>query len=195
MRWRGLLAALLACGCAAVPAEIPDEPAVEAERLVMPPALPGRAMATPRLAVPDAGPVAAAVEPPTAVTPAPPAGSPPAPPTVVAPTAPLVPAATAPPSAPAASPRPSAPPAGGRDGPRVQLVAAGSEAEARAHWASFVQRLPDLAEGRVPQILGFERPGQATIWRLRVGGFTDAGEAGAWCDRLRARGGTCWVAG
>jgi cell division septation protein DedD len=77
----------------------------------------------------------------------------------------------------------------------VQLVAAGSEAEARAHWAAFVQRLPDLAEGREPFILPFERPGQPTVWRLRAGGFASAAEAQAWCDRLRARGAACWVSG
>jgi hypothetical protein len=195
VRWSGLLAAILACACAAVPPETTAEPAVEAERLVMPPALPGRAMSTPVIPVPEAAARAAPAEPPPVVALAGP---------VIAPEPPAVqsrPAvAAAPPAVQAAAEphpvaMPRAAPGSFRGGPHVQLVAAGSAAEARAHWSGLVQRLPDLAEGRTPHILAFERAGQATIWRLRIGGFGDAGEARAWCERLRARGGNCWVAG
>ncbi len=227
----GLLAAMLACACATVPPDQATGAGPAGEPLVMPPALPARAMAVPVIAVPEAAASAGPAE-----TPLPVAATPPAPATVATPAAPVTRVAVATPveapppvvvPAPASAPEPPAVPpaaapvaaaapviqaavaapapipepvatpraAGPRDAPRVQLVAAGSEAEARAHWGSFAQRLPDLAEGRVPHVLAVERPGQAPIWRLRVGGFADAAEARAWCERLRARGGNCWVSG
>ncbi len=186
----GLPALLLVCACAGQPESGPGTgPA--GEPLVMPPALPARAMAVPAIAVPEAAAIPAIAPEPTAVAVAAPAIAP-------EPPAPAPPAAVAA-AAPVAATRPAIAPEGPRErpreGPRVQLVAAGSEAEARAHWSGFVQRLPDLAEGREPYFVASERPGQAMIWRLRVGGFADAGEARAWCERLRARGGNCWVAG
>jgi hypothetical protein len=194
--------ALLLIGCAAAP---PDAAPVAAEeRLVMPPALPARLAAVPPLAEwPAAAPLPArpampAVEvaaSPPPDRPAAPASPPIPPPPAALPPAPM-PAAVAEAPAPPPAPRREAPvPAGRGGGAQVQLVAAGTEAEARAHWAGFAQRLPDLAEGRSPQVIAFERPGQATIWRLRLGGFADAAEARAWCEALRARGGSCWVAG
>lgn len=193
---RPLLALLLLAGCVGPPettgAGIPEAEA--AERPLPPPALPGRVAALPpRIALPMAP---AAAQPPAEPAP------------IVGPAAeePTVPAAAAlvPPSVAQAPPAPApradpalagvAGPAAGREGPLVQLVAAGSEAEARAYWAGFVQRLPDLAEGAIPRILPFERPGQPTVWRLRLGGFANAEAAQAWCERLRARGSGCWVA-
>lgn len=186
MRAGGLLALLLACGCAAVPADLGPGMGPGGEALVMPPALPARALAVPAIAVPEAAAMPASVPEAPVVTPVA---------AVIAPAPPEPPAPALAASIPAAAPVAANRPAIAREGPQVQLVAAGSEAEARAHWSGFAQRLPDLAEGREPQILAVERPGQAMIWRLRVGGFADAGAAHAWCERLRARGGSCWVSG
>jgi hypothetical protein len=182
--------------------------------MVLPPALPGMALATPRIEMP-ATQAAAAVDPalriepvfrieraPAAERAAPAAtAAPPGPAAAVPPPAapaPAVPPPAASPAPPPAAPPPAAAPAptpAGREGARVQLVAAGSQAEAERHWAAFRQRAPDLAEGREPLIQPLERPGQGMIWRLRVGGFADAEEAGRWCARLRERGLGCWVAG
>lgn len=202
-----VLAALLAGACAEAPpaatgAGAAAAPGTGAERLVMPPALPGWSMTTPSIRIPESAPDARPAMAERAVAPDPatvqPIAAPPPAIMAAAPnrsTAPPILAAAAPKPRPVATPQAVPVPASLRGEPRVQLVAAGSEAEAQAHWAGFTLRLPDLAEGRVPEILALERPGQATIWRLRIGGFADPGEARAWCDRLRERGRTCWVSG
>jgi hypothetical protein len=80
------------------------------------------------------------------------------------------------------------------DGPRVQLTAAHSRAGAVAFWEEFTRRAPDLADGRTPVIVTFERRGMPTVWRLRVGGFGDIAQAHGWCARAKSRGMACWVA-
>lgn len=86
-------------------------------------------------------------------------------------------------------------PAAARGPIRVQLVAAGSEAEAMRIWSALAQRAPELAEGRRPVVLRAERERAQAIWRLRVGDFTTPEEAASYCARLRERGQACWVAG
>lgn len=210
----GLAALLLAlAGCVATPDGSPaagTEPLAAGERIVMPPALPGRVFAsvpvvtvmavTPRPAEASTGmapqtvpapmpepPAAAAAAPVAAPEPSPPAAAPADPP----PTAAL---AEQPPETPART-APPAPPATARGAVRVQLVAAGSEAEALQHWARFAARETDLAEGRAPVVQRLDRDGQAPVFRLRVGGFAGAEDAARWCARLRERQIACWVAG
>jgi hypothetical protein len=117
----------------------------------------------------------------------PPAAAPGAPPAAPAPAAASAPAATAPP-APAARPAPA--PNGAI---RVQLGALTSEDAARAEWDRLARRHADLLGALRPQILRFEREGQAPLFRLRTGGFADAAAAGAFCEQARARAVPCTV--
>jgi Flp pilus assembly protein TadD len=76
--------------------------------------------------------------------------------------------------------------------PLVQLAAAVSADAAQAEWRRLQQHMPDVMDGRQPIIARVERNGQS-FWRLRVGGFADAGQASAFCERLHAGGGACVV--
>ena len=223
----GLAVLLLAlAGCVTTPGVEQDAGTTAlapGERIVMPPALPGRSFASVPVATVQAvmprpleaapAPVVAplpAVAPPAEVVPVV-AASVVAPAPVALPVAEVAPVVVAPASvvlpvtevAPvvAAVPPPvrqapeSTPAAVARGGVRVQLVAAGSEAEAMQHWARFAARAPDLAESRTPLVQRLDREGQVPIFRLRVGGFAGAEEAARWCATLRERQIACWVAG
>jgi hypothetical protein len=72
------------------------------------------------------------------------------------------------------------------------LAAAVSADAAQAEWRRLQQHMPDVMDGRQPIIARVERNGQS-FWRLRVGGFADAGQASAFCERLHAGGGACVV--
>lgn len=221
----GLAVLLLAlAGCVTTPGVEQDAGTTAlapGERIVMPPALPGRSFASVPVATVQAvtpRPLEAApapvVAPPAEVVPV--VAAPvvaPAPvalpvaevvpavaPVVVAPASVALPVTEVAPVAAAVPPpirqAPEPPPAGAaRGGVRVQLVAAGSEAEAMQHWARFAARAPDLAESRTPLVQRLDREGQAPIFRLRVGGFAGAEEAARWCATLRERQIACWVAG
>ncbi len=78
-------------------------------------------------------------------------------------------------------------------GAQVQLAAVGSEPAAQAEWARLAHKFPDLLGGRKPAISKFERDGKV-FWRVRTGGFADAGGAKALCDQMKAKGGGCTVA-
>ena len=103
--------------------------------------------------------------------------------------APPVVAAPSPPLQQAARPAPAS---GGRI--QVQLLAARTEEGARADWARLQRRVPELA-GRTPVVTAFERDGQATLYRLRTGGFADGAAARAFCEQLRAREIACMPVG
>jgi cell division septation protein DedD len=123
--------------------------------------------------------------------------APPAPPpAVAAPATPLppvaAPAAVAPvPAPPVAAPR-LAPVAGGKA--MIQLGALPSEEAARGEWERLAKRVPELA-GFQPRISRVEREGQATIYRLRVGGLADAAAAKTLCEAVRGGGGACLAIG
>ncbi|NGM20417.1 SPOR domain-containing protein [Roseomonas stagni] len=123
------------------------------------------------------------------------AGQSPPVPAEPAPSAAAPPDAPAPPIILATLPEPSAtrPAPATPSGPRVQIAAAGSEAEAQRHWAGFATRLPDLAAGRTPVILRVEREAAPPIFRLRVAGFANREEAERFCARLAERQLPCWV--
>jgi hypothetical protein len=145
---------------------------------------------TPGAEAPDLGGLRAAVQP--AARPAPAPAAPVAEasidtPSVIAqaatPLAPPMPQASA-----------SAPPAPARPVGRVQvqLGALISEEAARAEWNRLAARLPELFQGRSPQVVRLDRgEGQAPLFRLRTGGLADQEAATAFCERVRARGGAC----
>jgi hypothetical protein len=83
----------------------------------------------------------------------------------------------------------TAPPAQGKR-PMVQFAALGSGAEALAEWQHLTQAYPDLMADRSPNITKTERGGK-TFWRIRTAGFTSIADASSFCEKLKARGGTC----
>ena len=169
-------------GKLAPPPEVPEPQALRAQALRTPPpaAAPARlpAAALAPVAQPAAGP-AAAVQP--ARAPAP----------VVA----VKPAAVA--EKPVVDARPA--PAAVADKAAtdkkalVQLAALGTEEAAKAEWDRLQKRMPELLNGHKPAVSKIDRDGHA-FWRLRTGGFTDAAEAAAFCEHVRAKGGGCSVA-
>jgi len=137
--------------------------------------------ATAAPATPPATSTAQAAAP--AIAPGRPAGQP------VALTTPIAPAPPAQPAPQVARPAP----APAASGTQVQLAAVGSERAALSEWSRLEKRMPDVLGGRRPAVIRIERDGK-TLWRLRTGGFADSTQARGFCDRVRAKGGTCTVA-
>ncbi|MDR3535320.1 MAG: SPOR domain-containing protein, partial [Acetobacteraceae bacterium] len=75
---------------------------------------------------------------------------------------------------------------------QVQLIAAGSAAEAQAAWERLGKQRPDLVSGRSSRVFQADTNGH-TVWRLRTGGFTDVADATTFCGQVRGAGGKCWV--
>lgn len=117
--------------------------------------------------------------------------SPPAPQAARPAPAPAQVARPAPGSAPASTPASTS--ATGASGTQVQLAAVGSESAALSEWSRLEKRMPDILGDRRPAVIRVDRDGK-TIWRLRTGGFADPTQARGFCDRVRAKGGTCTVA-
>jgi hypothetical protein len=74
---------------------------------------------------------------------------------------------------------------------QVQFAALASEDAARTEWDRVARRAPDLLQGRAPVVTRFERDGQAPLYRLRTGGFTDLEAARDFCEQVRTKGATC----
>jgi hypothetical protein len=130
---------------------------------------------------------------PAATTPTAPPASPPQPSATPAPARvaaaspnapmPITPGATA-----ALSPAPAAAPSGGW---AVQLGVRSSEGDARAAFAQFQAKYPEL-KGESPIIRQAEVNG-STIYRVRVGPLSKD-EASSLCSKLQGSGGQCFVA-
>ena len=113
------------------------------------------------------------------------------------------PAATspAPAAAPPAAQQPAAPPAAAQTAPPpahgkralVQFAAVDSGEAALREWQRLSRAYPELFGGHTPNITKTEHGGH-TYWRVRTGGFTDKAQAAAFCQKLKAKGGTCTVA-
>lgn len=112
------------------------------------------------------------------------------------------PGAPAPAQAPAATTAPAAQPAStpaARPAPapggsvRVQLGALSTEEAARTEWDRLSRRHADLLGAFRPQVVRFEREGQAPLFRLRTGGFATADAARDFCEQVRARNVPCTV--
>lgn len=120
-----------------------------------------------------------------------PAATPPAAAPAARPAAPAAPPAEPAAQAAAAPPARLAPVANGRI--RVQLGALTSEEAAQGEWERLSRRNPELLGAFRPQIVRFEREGQATLYRLRTGGFADAASAQAFCAQAREKQVPCVV--
>ena len=98
---------------------------------------------------------------------------------------------TAPPPAKPVPAEPARPAATGRT--MVQLASLTSEASAQSEWERLTRRMPELLSDRKLSVQKTEHEGR-TYWRVRTGGFGDAGEAAGFCTKVKARGGDCAVA-
>jgi hypothetical protein len=156
----------------------PEAPRIDALRaqVAQPPPRPA-GPGTPNEAAPAAAAPGATPAARTAPGAAPPAA------TQAAPSQPAAPAQTA-----AARPAPA--PGGAI---RVQLGALTSEEAARGEWDRLARRHADLLGAFRPQVVRFEREGQATLFRLRTGGFADVAAASGFCEQARARSIPCTV--
>lgn len=74
----------------------------------------------------------------------------------------------------------------------VQLSTAKSEADAQLDWDKLAKKLPDLFRDHRALFQKTDEHGP-TPWRLRTGGFADAAQAKAFCDKVKAKGGQCTV--
>lgn len=74
----------------------------------------------------------------------------------------------------------------------VQLAALTSMAKANEAWQTLVARVPGILGKEKPVVVPGVVRGQ-TFYRLRLGGFSSAGAATAFCDRLKSRGVTCYI--
>jgi cell division septation protein DedD len=73
----------------------------------------------------------------------------------------------------------------------VQLGVRGSEQEARAAFAQYVAKYPELS-GHAPAIARAEVAGK-TVYRVRVGNLSRE-DANTLCNGLKSSGGQCFVA-
>lgn len=74
----------------------------------------------------------------------------------------------------------------------VQVGALPSESAAQAYWSALSLQLPQVFDGRSPEIFRADLP-QGAVWRLRTGGFANAVDARGFCVTLRNQGRDCWV--
>jgi len=77
---------------------------------------------------------------------------------------------------------------------RVQLGAYRSEKEAQDAWNAMQKKHGDLLAAAQPNIVKADLGARGVYYRLRVGGFASAAEAGAMCGKLAAGGQPCIVA-
>ncbi|MCU0986436.1 MAG: SPOR domain-containing protein [Acetobacteraceae bacterium] len=133
-----------------------------------------------------AAPAATAAVAPMQATPAPSAAAPPAP-------AASAPAASAAVATVPREPPPAVAPQAGTGRIQVQLAAVPSEQAATAEWERLRRRMPDLLGNQRLIVSRGEREGQP-FWRVRTGAFSDSTAARAFCDQVRQRGGSCFVA-
>lgn len=74
----------------------------------------------------------------------------------------------------------------------IQLGVGASSAALQSDWDRLRARLPQLLGDRQPTIIQADRNGHV-IWRLRTGTFGTVDDANAFCRKLKANGGDCFV--
>ncbi len=74
----------------------------------------------------------------------------------------------------------------------VQLAAFDNQQSAEQDWGKLAERMPGMFDGHRPEVMRAQIAGRV-VYRLRTGGFATAEEAGAFCGKLRAKGGDCSV--
>ena len=157
----------------------------QAPQVEIPAAVPEPAQSSVRPSPAEAPPVRLNPE-----TPAP--AAPPAPPPALA----RQTAVTAPSAAPAAAaPILGVPASSAVSGKAVLQIGAYETPEiANGAWAAFRRRYGDVAGPLAQDVQKADLGAKGTWYRLRVGPFADKAAASAACDKLKAEGGTCFVA-
>lgn len=105
------------------------------------------------------------------------------------PAAEATPTATQPPAEASAVPLPPANTPGGK----VEVQLAGptpSRDAAEVKWGRLQRQMPDAFAGHQPILAETHGTGRS-VWRVRTGGFADAGAASAFCEHVRANGASC----
>ena len=74
----------------------------------------------------------------------------------------------------------------------VELAVASTEDSILAAWVNLQQKFPSIMSGRQPELLPSIVNGRS-IWRLRLGGFSSAAAAQAFCNSLTSQGTACAV--
>jgi hypothetical protein len=75
----------------------------------------------------------------------------------------------------------------------LQIGAYKSEEEANASWTTFSHKHP-MATAYQMEVRKVDLGAKGVWYRLRLGSFVDKTEAVAFCDKLKADGGTCFLA-
>lgn len=78
-------------------------------------------------------------------------------------------------------------------GPALQIGAYKSEAEASAAWQASARKHP-MVNGFQSAIVKADLGDKGVWYRLRLGTFSDKAAAAAFCDKLKADGGNCFLA-
>jgi cell division protein FtsN len=76
----------------------------------------------------------------------------------------------------------------------LQIGAYKSQAEADGSWTSFQSKHSALLSGFSPNVKQVDLGDKGVWYRLRVGAFADKDAANALCDKLKADGGSCFLA-
>lgn len=75
----------------------------------------------------------------------------------------------------------------------LQIGSYKSEAIAKAAWAAYARKHA-MVSGETPDIQRADLGAKGVWYRLRIGSFAGPGAAAAFCDKLKADGGGCFVA-
>jgi cell division protein FtsN len=76
----------------------------------------------------------------------------------------------------------------------LQVGAFKSDAEARTAWKAYQSKHAALLNGFGPDVQKVDLGDKGTWYRLRIASFADKDAAAAVCDRLKAQGGSCFLA-
>ena len=74
----------------------------------------------------------------------------------------------------------------------IQLAAFDNQQDAEQDWGRLAEKSPGLFDGHRPEVTRTQIAGR-TLYRLRTSGFATAEAAGAFCGKVRAKGGDCSV--